>query len=237
MQTGKAEVLKTVSTELKTNPLLPVNNGHDAICFHTQLELVCTSPRAGPRFPEDSRRPLGSGLVSPKPWVILPSCPLPRGLFLHLFPCCLLCLLHPRASRCWEPNVITNELPKALTSCSSLSPGGEKQPWPGAGTLRVSNERTGKYFSLIRIPNELLTTVSRERPDSSFFLPALHTSPCSQAELQAGKGSLPAVKTIKTNTKGPQTPRPSLFYPSSPSPRRLPPSYSFFPCTLISATY
>ena len=44
----------------------------------------------------------------------------------------------PGPSHCWESHVITNELPKAPTSCSSLSPAGEKQPRPGAGTLLES---------------------------------------------------------------------------------------------------
>ena len=72
----------------------------------------------------------------------------------------------------------------------------------------------------------------------AFCSQPLHTSPCSQAELQAGKDSLPAVKTIKNKHKGAQTPLsiPLLSLFSLPQ-KATPPSYSFFPCTLISATY
>ena len=117
--------------------------------------------------------PRVSVLVSPKPWVSLPSCPLPRELFLHFSPCCLLCLLHPRALSLLEITCYHKRVTKGSNKLLVAIPSRRKAATTRSGDLvRVCNERTGKYFSLIRIPNELLMTVSRERPDSSSFPPA-----------------------------------------------------------------
>lgn len=48
--------------------------------------------------------------------------------------------------------------------------------------VRVCNELTGKYFCLLRIPNELLTVASRKVQFPAPGHPT-HTSACSPAEL------------------------------------------------------
>lgn len=126
MKACKAQGLRIVSTRLKTCPQ-PASS-LDATCFHTQLELVCALHRARPRGPEDSRYPLGSGLGFLKASGIFTSCPLQRGLSPSISsPAFSSTSSAPKPSCCCELHVVTNELPKAPTSCSSLSPAGETQ--------------------------------------------------------------------------------------------------------------
>lgn len=129
---------------IKNLPRPQPASGHEATCLHTQLELVCTSHRAGPRLPEDSGWPLVSGLGFSKASSISAFC---KGDCPSISSHALFSASStPKPSCCWEPHVLTNELPKAPTSCSSLSPAGETQATWRWDLVRVRNELTGKIF-------------------------------------------------------------------------------------------
>lgn len=145
------------------------------LLLHTKKNPACTSHKAGPRYAEDCRYLMGSEFGF--------HCCLPvlcKGTLPLL--CFLLCLLYPKPSCCYEPHAMNSCCNKWVTKgsnrCSSLPPAGEKQTWPGAGILLVCNTMVGKYFYLMRIPNKLLRTVSRQdqpQPLLSPMLTSLHS--------------------------------------------------------------